>query len=179
MSPSRLLRQASVPPFLVIGMVVAGLFAAGVGIAVLVGGVDGTPTWMRHTAVALAAGLGIGLIRATTEWALDRRSVRRVCRYVETGCFLDAAVELQGYVKQLETLCGQYDPLTLRWSCTLAHLLLHKGQRVRAMVLLALVIDGQLTVLGPHHPDTQRSIRLLDGHTDITAPIAPVERWWA
>ena len=167
------------PPLLLIGLAVAVIFASGVGLAVLVDGVDGTPRWLRATAVAIATGLGIAYVTATTEWALDRRSVRRVCTFIDAARYVDAAVELQVYVKQLEKLCGQYDPLTLRWTGTLAHLFLHTGQRMRAMALLALVIDGQLSVLGQHHPDTHRSLRLLDRHTDPGTPIAPVERWWA
>jgi hypothetical protein len=134
---------------------------------------------MRAVAVAIATGLGIAYVTATTEWALDRRSMKRVCRYVAADRFVDAAVELLDVPLQLDKLCGQYDPLTLRWTFTLAHLLLHTGQRMRAMALLALVIDGQLVALGPHHPETHRSLQLLERHTDITVPIAPVERWWA
>lgn len=179
MSSDRLRRMASFPSLLLIGLGAAAVFAAGVGIAVLVAGVEGTPQWMRTAALAIAMGLGIACVSATTEWGLDRRSVKRVRRFIDAARFVDAAVELQVYVKQLEKLCGQYDPLTLRWSCTLAHLFLHTGQRMRGLAMLALVIDGQLSVLGPNHPDTHRSMRLVERHTDPGAPVAPVEQWWA
>lgn len=167
------------PPGLVIGVCAVVLFVAGIGITVLVGGVDATPQWVQTVAACLAMGLGIACAVGTAEWAMDAWIMKRACAYIDAGRFDDAAVKLHVYVKQLEKVAGSYDPLTLRWTFTFAHVLLHRGQRVRAMALLALVIDGQLAVLGPNHPETQRSLRLLERHTDITAPIAPVERWWA
>ncbi|GAA5118844.1 hypothetical protein [Pseudonocardia adelaidensis] len=49
---------------------------------------------------------------------------------------------LHVYVKQLEKMVGPYDPLALRWTFTFTRVLLHTGLRVRALALLALVIDG-------------------------------------
>lgn len=167
------------PPAVVIGVGAVMVFVAGIGITVLVGGVDATPRWVQTLAASLAAGLGIAYVVGTAEWAMDVWIMKRACTYIDAGRFDDAAVKLYVYVKQLEKMAGPYDPLTLRWTCTFAHVLLHTGQRVRATALLALVIDGQLAVLGPNHPETQRSLRLLARHTDITAPVAPVERWWA
>jgi len=166
------------PPIILIGVSAAAMFAVGVGISVLVGGVDGTPLWMRAVAIGIGMWLATAYTTATVEWALDGRSVKQIRKHIAAHRFRDAAVELHVYVKQLEKLCGSYDPLTLRWMYTQAHVLLHTGQRMRAMALLALVLDGQLTTLGPYHPDTRRSLRLLERHTDVTAPIAPVETWW-
>jgi hypothetical protein len=174
----RLRHRTSMPPAVVIGIAVVVLFVAGVGIAVLVGGVDATPAWMRTMAVVLAMGLGMAYVLGTAEWAMDVWIMKRACAHIDAGRFDDAAVNLHVYVKQLERVAGTYDPLTLRWTFTLAHVLLHTGQRMRGMALLALVIDGQLTALGADHPDTQRSLRLLDRHTDFTAPIAPIDAWW-
>jgi hypothetical protein len=44
--------------------------------------------------------------------------------------------------------------------------------------MLALVIDDQRAVLGADHPDTRRSLRVLQHHTDCTAPIQPIGAWW-
>jgi hypothetical protein len=175
---NRLRRWTSLPLAVVIAVPVAVLFAAGVGIAVMVGGVDATPEWMRKTAFWLAVALGIAQVGAMAEWATNFWIMKRACRSIDAHRFRDASVDLQLYVEQLEKMAGQNDPLTLRWTSTLAHVLLHRGQRVRAMALLALVIDDQLSVLGPDHPDTRRSLRLLQRHTDITAPIEPIEAWW-
>jgi hypothetical protein len=177
MSTDQLRRRTSLPPLLLIGTSAAVMFAAGVGVAVLEG-VDRTPQWMWATAVAVATALGIAYVTGTTEWALDRRTTKRVCTHIAAGRLDDAAADLQVYVTQLGNLCGPYDPLTLRWTFTLSHLQLHTGQRMRGMAQLALVIDGQLAVLGPNHPETHRSLRLLEHHTDIRAPISPIEAWW-
>jgi hypothetical protein len=170
--------RAAVPPVVWIGVLAAVVFAAGVGIATLIAGADATPNWMRTAAVWIAAGLATTVVGGTVEWALDRRSVKLVRKHIAAGRYRDAAVELQVYVKQLEKLCGAYDPLTLRWTFTLAHVLLHTGQRMRALALLALVIDGQMTALGTDHPDTRRSLLLLERHVEGDAPIAPIEIWW-
>jgi hypothetical protein len=175
---NRIRRWTGLPPAIVIAFFVAVLFAAGVGIAVLVGGVDATPEWMRKTALWLAVVLGIAQVGATAEWATDFWTMKRACRSIDAHRFRDASVDLQLYVEQLEEVAGPNDPLTLRWTSTLAHVLLHRGQRIRAMALLALVVDDQLSVLGPDHPDTRRSLRLLERHIDVTAPIAPIEAWW-
>jgi hypothetical protein len=177
-STNQIRHRTSLPPRLLIATSAAVMFAAGGGVAVLEGA-DHAPQWMWTTAVAVATALGIAYVAGTTEWALDRRTTKRVCTHIAAGRLHDATADLQAYVTQLENLCGRYDPLTLRWTFTLAHLLLHTGQRMRGMALLALVIDGQLAVLGPTHPETHRSLRLQERHTDVTAPIAPVERWWA
>jgi hypothetical protein len=44
--------------------------------------------------------------------------------------------------------------------------------------MLALVIDDQRAVLGADHPDTRRSLRVLQHHTDSTVPIQPIDAWW-
>jgi hypothetical protein len=165
-------------PAMVVGIAAVVLFVGGVGIAVLVGGVDATPQWLRTMAVFLALGLGMAYVLGTAEWAMDVWIMKRACAHIDAGRFDDAAAKLHVYVKQLEKVAGTYDPLTLRWTCTLAHVLLHTGQRMRGMALLALVIDGQLAALGADHPETQRSLRLLEHHTDFTAPIAPIDAWW-
>jgi hypothetical protein len=178
MSRFRPRRTLPLPPAVVIGVAAVVLYTAGVGIAVLVGCVDATPEWMRETAFWLAVVFGLALLGAAAEWGTNFWIVTRACRAIDAHRFRDASIDLQLYVEELEKVAGPNDPLTLRWTSTLAHVLLHRGQRMRAMALLALVIDDQLSVLGPNHPDTRRSLRLLERHTDITAPIAPVEAWW-
>lgn len=178
MSATRLRRRTALPSIVWIAVGAPLVFAAGVGVATLVGGVDATPQWMRAVAVGVGTGLVIMFVGAAGHWVLDRRSVRLIRRHITARRYRDAAVELQVYVKEVERVCGSYDPLTLRWTFTLAHLLLHTGQRMRALALLALVIDAQLTVLGANHPDTRRSLRLWELHTDDDAPVAPVEIWW-
>ena len=175
---NRLRRWTSVPPAIVIGVSVAVLYAAGVGIAVLVGGVDATPQWMQTIAVCVAMALGMTYVLGTAEWALDLWIMKRACKHVDAGRFDDAAVMLNVYVKSLERVAGPYDPVTLRWTFTLAHVLLHVGERMRAMGLLALVIDGQVSVLGVNHPETRRSLRLMERHADFTTPVEPIEAWW-
>jgi hypothetical protein len=172
-------RPGSAPPAFVIGVAAVVLYTAGVGIAVLVRGVDATPEWIRTTAFWLAVALGLTLVGATAEWATNFWVMKRACRAIDAHRFRDASIDLQIYVEELEKVAGPNDPLTLRWTSTLAHVLLHRGQWMRAMALLSDVIDDQLSVLGPHHPDTHRSLRLLERHTDPGAPVAPVERWWA
>ena len=175
---NRLRRWTGLPAAIVISIVVATLFAAGVGIAVLIGGTDATPAWMQAVAVGIAWAFGMTYVLATLERAMDTRIMNRACRYIDARQFDAAADELDLYVRQLEKVAGRYDPVTLRWTFTLAHLLLHTGERMRAMGLLALVIDGQLAVLGPNDPETRRSLRLLQRHQDITGPIEPIETWW-
>jgi hypothetical protein len=174
----RLRRRTSMPPALVIGISAIVLFVAGVGITVLVVGVDATPEWMRTMAGCLAFALGMAYVLGTAEWALDVWIMKQACKHIEAGRFDDAAMELHVYVKQLEKMAGSYDPVTLRWTFTLAHVLLHTGERMRAMGLLTLVIDGQLAVLGPNHHETRRSVRLMSRHTDFTASVEPIETWW-
>lgn len=81
------------------------------------------------------------------------------------------------YVRQLEKVAGPYDPVTLRWTSTPAHVLLYTGCGCGRFRSLALVIDEQRAVLGAGHPDTRQSLRVLQHHTDSTAPIQPIDAW--
>lgn len=166
------------PAVLWLGLLTVGLFSAGVGVAVLVWGVEATPGWLRALAIGLGVGLTITVVKGTAEWAMYRRSVKQIRRHLVAGRFRQAAVELQVYVKYLERSPGQYDPLTLRWTFTLAHVLLHTGQTMRAIALLGFVVDAQLALFGSDHADTRRSLQLLElaVHGDPLA--VPVEIWW-
>jgi hypothetical protein len=175
----RLRRQWPLPPTIRIGLLVAIVFAGGVGVVTLVAGVDATPRWMRLLAVGIAQLLGCLYMGNALARAVARLCMKRASKHIAARRFRDAAPTLDLCVMLLEQVCGSYHPVTLRWTYTRAHVLLHNGQRVRAIAMLALVIDSQMTMLGTDHPDTRRSMRLLERHTeDLTAPIEPIETWW-
>jgi hypothetical protein len=166
------------PAVLWVGLLAVGLFSAGVGVAVLVWGVEATPGWLRALAMVLGMGLTFTVVQGTAEWAMSKRSVKQIRRHLAAGRFRDAAVELQVYVKELERMPGQYDPLTLRWTFTLAHVLMYTGHTMRALALLGFVVDAQLTLFGPDHADTRRSVRLLELAVRGDPLAEPVEIWW-
>ncbi|WP_232666221.1 hypothetical protein [Pseudonocardia sp. TRM90224] len=159
-------------------MVGIAVFAAAVGVAVLLLGVDAVPQWMRTTALALGAAVVIAAVRGSIERWLDGRSIRLAQRYLEAGDLLRAGVQVQLLIESNEKLVGAYDPLTLRWTMTLAQIRMKQGLLLQSAALMEKVVDGQLSTLGAGHPDTQRTYRLLQRLVEPGGLDEPVEIWW-
>jgi hypothetical protein len=158
------------PLSLWIALIVVVVFVGGVGVVTMINGIEATPQWMRSVACVIGATLVYAYVAGTVERMVDVRRAKRSRRNVAARQFDDDAAELEVHLEILEEFYGSNHPLTLRARYTQAHLLLVTGQQMRAMALLADVIADQLTVLGPDHPDTLRSLELLERHIHLVAP---------
>lgn len=162
-----------------IGTLLATLFAAGVGVLVLVNGVEAMPSWLITVALFIGGVVVSSAVGGVVSRELHGYSIRRVRRFLVAGDLRGASIELTWLVEENEKLVGPDDPLTLRWKLTLAHVLLRRGRIGAAMPMLETVVMTQLLELGPHHPDTVRSLQLMNRLTTSADPLSvPVEIWW-
>jgi hypothetical protein len=171
----RRIAQSRAVQVLYAGMVLA---AVAVGIAVLVGGADAVPSWMRSVATAVGLGLVLTLVQVPMQAWTERGLVRQVDRLLATGDHEGAASNVEAVVGRQLQRGGPEDPEALRWMTTLAHLQLLLGRDRDALELLSVLRMEQQRLHGPRHPDLARTERVIAAAMAGNAARTPVETWW-
>ncbi len=172
MTPDELFERLRFSSKLMTGVILIVLGGVGFGVAAIVWGAAGMPDWARVAAVGMV-GYGAGMVVIDPlRLGYELYNRRRARLLLHAGDHRRAERAVRRLLRDSAYEHGRWDPATLQWQSTHAHVLAHLGRLDEAEDLLVEVVQRHPSIAwrGASRPVVVEALR--DYRSE------PVDIWW-